>query len=333
MIHYTDRIYVARHTGMVGSAIVRQLIRLGHPRSHIITRTPAELDLTNQAAVQAFFGEQAPDHVYLPAAALGGLSVEQAQPARFAYQQLLAQANVVDAAFQAGVKKLLLLANSSSYPSTALQPMAEEDLLTGPPDPSRAPTALSQVAGIKLCESYNQQYGASHGLDYRCVVTCNAYGPGDSYDPHHGHVIPALIERCHDAMLQGRPSVTVWGSGSARREFLFVDDLSEACVYLMELPHTAYAEYTRPTRCHINVGSGTDISIQELARAIASVVGYTGELLFDSAQPEGPARRLLDCSRLKSLGWEPLMDLETGLELSYMDFRLHHTARPVTSPA
>ncbi|WP_439114147.1 NAD-dependent epimerase/dehydratase family protein [Hydrogenophaga sp.] len=337
MIHYTDLIYVAGHTGMVGAALVRQLIRLGHPRSHIVTRTPAELDLTNQAAVQTFFEQTKPDHVYLPAALHSGLPN---QPARLAHHSLLVQANVLDAAFQAGVKKLLLLTGSDSYPSAALQPMAEEDLLTGAPDPRCASTAVTQIAGIKLCESYNQQYGASHGLDYRCAVTCNAYGPGDTYhsdpelaqDPAHGPLIPALIQRLHTAAQQGSPSVVVSGS-STRHEFLFVDDLSEACVYLMELPRAAYAEHTLATRNHINVGFGADVSTQELARTIAGVVGYNGALLFNNGPTDGPARRLLDVSRLKSLGWDPMMDLETGLELSYMDFRLHHLPRPVASAA
>jgi GDP-L-fucose synthase len=333
MIHYTDRIYVAGHTGLVGSAIVRQLIRLGHPRSHIITRTRAELDLSNQAAVQTFFAQEKPDHVYLAAALVGGIHAHQVEPARFVHQNLLIQANVVDGAFQAGVKKLMLIAKSNSYPSTALQPMAEEDLLNGPLDTLRLTSSVPQIAGIKLCESYNQQYGNSHGLDYRCVVSSNVYGPGDTYDPAHCRVIPALIQRCHDALREGSPSVAVWGSGDVRREFLFVDDMAEACVYLMELPKAAYAEHTLPTRSHINVGFGADVSIQDLAHMVANVVGYTGQLVFDNTRPEGPARRLLDCARLKSLGWEPLMDLETGLELTHMDFRLHHMARPLHSLA
>ena len=332
MIHYTDRIYVAGHTGMVGSAIVRQLIRLGHPRSHIITRTRIELDLSNQAAVQTFFAQEKPDHVYLAAAQVGGIHAHHAQPARFVHQNLLIQANVVDAAFQAGVKKLLLLASSNSYPTTARQPMAEEDLLNGPLDTLLLASTVPQIAGIKLCESYNQQYGNSHGLDYRCVVSCNVYGPGDTYDLH-SPVIPTLIQHCHGALLQASPRVVVAGSDTVRREFLFVDDMAEACVYLMELPKAAYAEHTLPSRSHINVGFGHDVSIEDLAQMVANVVGYTGHMVFDNTRPESPVRRLPDCSRLKSLGWEPLMDLETGLELSYMDYRLHHTARPLQSHA
>jgi GDP-L-fucose synthase len=330
MIYYTERIFVVGHTGMVGAAIVRQLIRLGHPQNHIITRTHAELDLTNQAAVQAFFQQQKPDQVYLPAAHLGSTETQPAEPAAGIYRHLMVAANVVEAAFQAGAKKLIYVASASTYPASAQQPMAEEDLLSAAPDPIRAPTALAQLAGIQLCESYNRQFGHSHGIDYRCAIACNVYGTGDNYTSSPAPFIPSLMQRMHDAVLNSTPRVIVQADPSTRQEILFVDDMAEACVYLMELPKPALTEQTQPHCSHINIGYGSDMSQERLVQAIAQVVGYRGAIEYDPPEIESPARRLMDIHRLKALGWHALTGLEHGLELSYIDFRRRSTVRSRT---
>lgn len=328
MLHFAERIYVAGHTGMVGSAIVRQLVRVGHPKSHIITRQRDELDLTNQAAVQAFFAKEKPDQVYLAAAHVGGGTAQETQPVDFLYRNLMIQANVIEAAFRSGVKKLLLVASQHSYPVTALQPMFEVDLLSGPLDPLHAPGAAAEIAGIQLCESYNRQYGHSHGVDYRCVLSCEVYGPGDNYRPGFGRTIPTLIRRFHDAAQSRADSVWLSHNSQARLESIFVDDMSEACVYVMEMAKTTFREAGRGAGSHINVGSGYDVSLLELAQTVAQAAGYHGEILFDSQNPDtAPNRRLLEVCRLSNLGWEPMMDLHNGLEISYMDYKLHHAAR------
>ncbi len=312
------KIYVAGHRGMVGSAIVRALQSQGH--SNLVLRTHAELDLINQAAVQAFFAEEKPDQVYLAAAKVGGIYANNSYPADFIYQNLMVQANVIDAALRNGVKKLLFLGSSCIYPRMAEQPMPEEALLTGLLEPTNEPYAIAKIAGIKLCESYNRQYGASHGVDYRSVMPTNLYGPGDNYHPQNSHVIPALIRRFHEAKLSGAPSVSIWGSGSPRREFLYVDDMADASVFVMNLPQVAYHQHTQPMLSHINVGFGSDMTIAELAQAVGQTVGYRGTIDFDSSKPDGAPRKWMDSGRLGSLGWQAKMDVMQGLALAYQDF-------------
>jgi len=312
------KIYVAGHRGMVGSAIVRALQAQGH--SNLVTRSHAELDLTNQAAVQAFFAEEKPDQVYLAAAKVGGIHANNTYPADFIYQNLMVQANVIEAAFRNGVKKLLFLGSSCIYPRLAGQPMREDALLTGVLEPTNEPYAIAKIAGIKLCESYNRQYGASHGVDYRSVMPTNLYGPGDNYHPENSHVIPALIRRFHEAKLSGAPSVSIWGSGTPKREFLYVDDMAAASVFVMNLPQATYQQHTQPMLSHINVGFGSDVTIAELAQAVGQTVGYQGAIEFDSTKPDGAPRKWMDSSRLNALGWQAHVALADGLEQAYASF-------------
>jgi GDP-L-fucose synthase len=321
-----EKIYVSGHRGMVGSAIVRALLAAGHPAERIVTRTHAELDLTDQAAVRAFFAQEKPDQVYLAAAKVGGIHANHSYPADFIRDNLLIATNVIDAAFQSGVKKLLFLGSSCIYPRLAPQPMPEEALLTGPLEPTNEPYAIAKIAGIKLCESYNRQYGESHAIDYRSVMPTNLYGLGDNYHPENSHVIPALIRRFHEAKVAGSPRVVVWGSGTPRREFLHVDDLAAACLHVMNLPRSVYAQHTEPMRSHLNVGCGQDITIAELAKLIATVVGYTGEIVFDRSKPDGPPRKLLDSRRIVATGWWPTIPFEAGLASTYADFLQSHTS-------
>ena len=320
MANTQPRIYVAGHRGMVGSAIVRQLLAAGHAPDSIITRTHAELDLTNQAAVQAFFAQEKPSQVYLAAAKVGGIHANNTYPADFIYQNLMVQANVIDAAFQSGVKKLLFLGSSCIYPRQAPQPMAENALLTGPLEPTNEPYAIAKIAGIKLCESYNRQYGTSHGVDYRAIMPTNLYGPGDNYHPQNSHVIPALIRRFSEAKASQAPKVTIWGTGTPRREFLYVDDMAAASVFVMNLPKAVYDQHTTPMLSHINVGYGSDITITELAHTVGQVVGYQGQIDFDTTKPDGTPRKLMDSSRLNALGWQATVNLQDGLTLAYQDF-------------
>ncbi len=317
------RIYVAGHRGMVGSAIVRVLLQ--QAGVELITRTRQELDLTNQGAVRAFFAAEKPDQVYMAAAKVGGIHANNTYPAEFIYQNLMVQANVVDAAFHNGVKKLLFLGSSCIYPRMAPQPMPESALLSGPLEPTNEPYAIAKIAGIKLCESYNRQYGASHGLDYRSVMPTNLYGPGDNYHSENSHVIPALIRRFHEAKLSNAPGVTIWGSGSPKREFLYVDDMAAASVFVMNLPKTTLDAHTQPMQSHINVGSGDDITIKELALAVGKTVGYQGTIDFDTSKPDGSPRKLMDSSRLNALGWHAQVGLEAGLAAAYQDFILQVT--------
>jgi GDP-L-fucose synthase len=317
-------IYVAGHRGMVGSAIVRHLLAAGHPQARILTRTHSELDLTNQAAVHAFFESEHPDQVYLAAAKVGGIHANNTYPADFIYDNLMMQANVIHAAFASGVKKLLFLGSSCIYPKLAPQPMREDALLTGTLEPTNEPYAIAKIAGIKLCESFNRQYGASHGLDYRSVMPTNLYGPGDNYHPENAHVIPALIRRFHEAKVKHAANVTIWGTGTPMREFLYVDDMAAASVHVMNLPQTVYAQHTQPMLSHINVGYGSDITIADLARTIGHVVGYTGTIDFDPTKPDGTLRKLMDSQRLASLGWTAQVGLETGLTHAYADFLKRH---------
>jgi GDP-L-fucose synthase len=316
---------------MVGSAIVRRLLAQGHPADRIVTRTHAELELTNQAAVQAFFEKETPDQVYLAAAKVGGIHANNTYPAEFIYQNLMMQANVIDAAFRHGVQKLLFLGSSCIYPKLAVQPMREDALLTGALEPTNEPYAIAKIAGIKLCESYNRQYGQSHGVDYRSVMPTNLYGPGDNYHPENSHVIPALIRRFHEAKINYAPSVAIWGSGTPRREFLYVDDMAAASVHVMNLDKATYAQHTQPMLSHINVGCGYDVTIQELAETIARVIGYAGDITFDPSKPDGTPRKLMDSTRLNALGWLAKVGLVAGLEKAYQDFLNNHMLQPSTS--
>lgn len=314
------KIFVAGHRGMVGSAIVRQLIKAGYAQDRIIVRTHAELDLTNQQAVRSYFAAEKPDQVYLAAAKVGGIHANNVYPAEFIYQNLMMEANIIDAAFHNGVKKLLFLGSSCIYPKFAPQPMREDALLTGTLEPTNEPYAIAKIAGIKLCESYNRQYGESHGVDFRSVMPTNLYGPGDNYHPENSHVIPALIRRFHEAKVNGAPSVTIWGSGTPRREFLYVDDMAEACIHVMNLDKSVYQQHTQPMLSHINVGCGYDMTIRELAEAIGRTVGFKGETNFDTTKPDGAPRKLMDSSRLNKLGWQAKVDLESGLKQAYDEF-------------
>lgn len=315
----SPKIYVAGHRGMVGSAIVRRLQALG--QTNIVTRTRSEMDLTDQRAVHQFFAEEKPSEVYLAAARVGGIHANNTFPAEFIYDNLMVQSNVVHAAHVNGVKKLLFLGSSCIYPRMAAQPMAEESLLTGTLEPTNEPYAIAKIAGIKLCESYNRQYGASHGTDYRSVMPTNLYGTGDNYHPENSHVLPALIRRIHEAKVQGAESVTIWGTGTPKREFLFVDDMAAASVHVMNLPHEIYSANVRPMHSHINVGTGDDMSILELAQLIKRIVGFEGNISTDPSKPDGTPRKLMDNTRMTGLGWAPAITLEQGVRLAYEDFK------------
>jgi GDP-L-fucose synthase len=312
------RIYVAGHRGMVGSAIVRQLRALGY--CNIITRTRAELDLTDQQGVRRLFELERPQEVYMAAAKVGGIHANNTYPAEFIYDNLMVQANVIHMAHTHGARKLLFLGSSCIYPRLAPQPMAEAALMTGKLEPTNEPYAVAKIAGIKMCESYNRQYGQSHGTDYRGVMPTNLYGPGDNYHPDNSHVVPALIRRFHDAKQDHAPSVAIWGSGTPRREFLHVDDMAAACVHVMHLTKEVYQAHTDPMQGHINVGSGSDISIGELAVLVKGVVGYQGAIEYDRSKPDGSPRKLMDSSLLLGLGWQPEVDLQAGLSAAYSDF-------------
>ena len=311
----TDKIFVAGHRGMVGSAIVRALLAQGLRPEQLITRTHAELDLCNQAAVQSLFDQERPTQVYLAAAKVGGIHANNTYPADFIYDNLMVQANVVHAAHLHGVNKLLFLGSSCIYPRQAHQPMSENALLTGPLEPTNEPYAVAKIAGIKLCESYNRQYGR----DYRSVMPTNLYGPGDNYHPENSHVIPALIRRFHEAKLANAPDVLIWGTGNPRREFLYVDDMAAASVFVMQLPAATYRAQTKPMQSHINVGYGSDVTIAQLAESVKRAVGYQGAIVFDSSKPDGAPRKWMDSRCLNALGWSPHVDLDAGLALAYRD--------------
>ena len=310
-----SKIYVAGHRGMVGSAIVRALKTRGY--KNIVTRTHEELDLTNQMAVQCFFVTEKPDQVYLAAAKVGGIHANNTFPAEFIYQNLMMEANVIHQAFLTGVKKLLFLGSSCIYPRLASQPMAEDMLLTDKLEPTNEPYAIAKIAGIKLCESYNRQYGQTHQIDYRSVMPTNLYGPGDNYHLENSHVIPALIRRFHEAKVSGASEVIIWGTGTPKREFLHVDDMADASVFVMELEKKLYDLNTRPMQNHINVGYGLDISIAELAELICATIGYQGVIVFDKSKLDGAPRKLMDSSKVRHLGWGPKVSLQLGIRLSY----------------
>lgn len=317
------RIFIAGHQGMVGSAILRQLLSQGVSQGDIITRTRRELDLTDQASVNQFFETEKPDQVYLAAARVGGINANNTYPADFIYDNLMIEANVIHAAFRNGVRRLLFLGSSCIYPRLAPQPMSEEALLTGALEPTNEPYAIAKIAGIKLCESYNRQYGESHGIDYRSVMPTNLYGQGDNYHPENSHVIPALLRRFHEARENNADEVVIWGSGAPRREFLHVDDMARACLHVMALEKEAYVGCTLPMQSHLNVGSGSDVTIEELATLIKGVTGFPGNLVFDRSKPDGAPRKLMDSSRLHSLGWKPQIKLSEGLASAYSDFCKH----------
>ncbi|MEJ2801431.1 GDP-L-fucose synthase [Comamonadaceae bacterium PP-2] len=312
------KIYVAGHRGMVGGAIVRHLEKKGY--TNIITRTHAELDLTNQSAVSQFFKDERPDEVYLAAAKVGGIHANNVYPAEFIYQNLCIQNNVVHYAFLNKVKKLLFLGSSCIYPRLAAQPMPESALLTGQLEPTNEPYAIAKIAGIKLIESYNRQYGDSDGVDYRSVMPTNLYGPGDNYHLENSHVMPALIRRFHEAKNTNSKSVMIWGTGSPRREFLFVDDMAAASIFVNELDLDIYKKHTSPMQSHINVGTGLDISIKELAFLVGEIVGFEGNIDFDLTKPDGAPRKLMDVSRLANLGWTAKVALRDGVANAYADY-------------
>lgn len=314
MANFEKRVFVAGHQGLVGSAIVRALHAQGY--KHIVMRTRAQLDLSNQAQVRALFLEEGIDEIYMAAAKVGGIHANQTYPADFIYDNLMVQTNVVHEAFRSGVRRLLFLGSSCIYPRLAIQPIKEEYLMTGMLEPTNEAYAMAKIAGIKLCESYNRQYG----MDYRSVMPTNLYGPGDNYHPENSHVIPALLRRFHAAKLRGDAEVEIWGSGKAMREFMHVDDMAAACVYLMRLPKEVYDTQTCPTRSHINIGTGRDASIAELARLVGQVVGFRGRIVFDTSKPDGMPRKLLDISRLRALGWSSRLTLEQGLVDTYADY-------------
>ena len=313
------KIYVAGHRGMVGSAIIRHLISQGC--TNIITRTHNELDLTNQTQVQEFFTTEKPDQVYLAAAKVGGIYANNTYPADFIYQNLMIEANVINSTFENDVKKLLFLGSSCIYPKLASQPMSENALLTDTLEPTNEPYAVAKIAGIKLCESYNRQYGESHNIDYRSVMPTNLYGPGDNYHPENSHVIPAMIRRLHEAKVNNSPVIALWGTGTPRREFLHVDDMASASVHIMNLNKQTYDKYTHPMLSHINVGVGDDITINELAQIIKDTVGYQGDIVFDNTKPDGAPRKLMDSSRIKDLGWQAEIEIKIGLINAYKDFK------------
>ena len=296
---------------MVGGAILRRLQARAEAGGDIVllTRTSADLDLTDQAAVQWFMQAERPDVVVLAAAKVGGIHANDTYPAAFIYENLMIECNVIHQAFAAGCRRLLQLGSSCIYPRQALQPMREDALLTGPLEPTNEPYAIAKIAGIKLCESYNRQ----HGVDYRSVMPTNLYGPGDNFHPENSHVLPALIRRFHAAAQAGEPAVTIWGSGTPRREFLHVDDMAEASLFVLDMPPEAYAANTEPMLSHINVGSGSDVTILDLARMVAEVTGFTGEILTDPTKPDGTMRKLMDVSRLAAMGWRARIGLREGI--------------------
>jgi nucleoside-diphosphate-sugar epimerase len=320
-----NRIYVAGHRGMVGSAIIRRLqaqMEAG-AELELITRTHAELDLINQAAVRNFMMDQKPNVVVLAAAKVGGIHANSTYPADFIYENLMIECNVIHEAFAAGVPRLLQLGSSCIYPKFAPQPMKEDSLLTGTLEPTNEPYAVAKIAGIKLCESYNRQ----HGVDYRSVMPTNLYGPGDNFHPENSHVLPALIRRFHEAVQTGSEEVMIWGSGTPRREFLHVDDMAEASLFVLGVDQQTYAANTDPMLSHINVGSGTDISILELARMVGRIAGFKGRITTDRSKPDGTPRKLMDISRLHEMGWQARIPIETGVRETYAWFAAQQNIR------
>lgn len=314
-----SKIYIAGHQGLAGSAIVRRLQADGY--TNLLTRIREQLDLTNQAAVQAFFEQQRPDYVILAAAKVGGIHANNTYPAEFIYQNLAIQTNVIHSAYRSGVKRLLFLGSSCIYPKQAPQPMTEDCLLTGPLEPTNEPYAIAKIAGLKMCEAYNRQYGT----EFVAVMPTNLYGPGDNFHPENSHVLPALIRRFHEAKLAGSAEVVVWGSGTPMREFLYVDDMAAGCLHVLRLDRARLAEQllSYPKPCFVNLGTGVDVTIRELAETIREVIGFAGRLSFDPTKPDGTARKLQDVSRLQALGWRAQVELREGIERTYRWFLEH----------
>ncbi len=308
------KIYVAGHRGMVGSAILRRLQSEGY--ANLVTRTHAELDLTDQAGVAAFMDQEKPEVVILAAAKVGGIHANNQYPAEFIYENLLIEANIIHQAYRAGVRRLLFLGSSCIYPRLAEQPMREDALLTGVLEPTNEPYAIAKIVGIKLCESYNRQYGT----DYRSVMPTNLYGLNDNFHPENSHVVPALLRRFHEAVQDRLPEVVIWGTGTPMREFLHVDDMADASLFVLGLDDSVYRANTQPMLSHINVGTGEDVTIRELAETIAAVTGYRGRIVFDASKPDGTPRKLMDVSRLASLGWKAETSLPDGLRDTYRWF-------------
>ncbi|EIE51121.1 GDP-fucose synthetase [Salipiger aestuarii] len=319
------KIYIAGHRGMVGGAILRRLEarRAAGEDLTMLTRTHAQLDLTSQAAVRDFMQTETPDVVILAAAKVGGIHANNTYPADFIYENLMIECNVIHQAFDAGVKRLLQLGSSCIYPKAVPQPMSEDALLTGTLEPTNEPYAVAKIAGIKLCESYNRQ----HGVDYRSVMPTNLYGPGDNFHPENSHVLPALIRRFHEAAQNNTPEVVIWGSGKPMREFLHVDDMAEASLFVMDLDKATYDANTQPMLSHINVGTGSDISILDLAKLVAKVTGYTGKISNDPSKPDGTMKKLMDISRLADMGWRAQVGLEDGVAETYRWFVQTETIR------
>jgi GDP-L-fucose synthase len=311
------KIFIAGHKGMVGSAIVRLL---NDQDVEIITKDRTELDLLNQGSVQNFFEHEKIDQVYFAAAKVGGIHANNNYPADFIYENLTVQTNVIHSAFLNGVKKLLFLGSSCIYPKNANQPIKEDELLAGKLEPTNEPYAIAKIAGIKMCESYNRQYGKSHGIDYRSIMPTNLYGPGDNYHPENSHVIPGLIYRFHKAKIKNLESVNIWGTGTPKREFLYVDDLAQASIHIMNLDKKNYNEQITSESSHINVGSGKELSIKELAETIKEVIDFKGRINFDTNKPDGSVRKLLNSERINKLGFKPKIDLKEGLIKTYQDY-------------
>lgn len=311
------KIFIAGHKGMVGSALVRIL---QSQDVEIIIKDRNELDLLNQKDVQSFFKENKIDQVYLAAAKVGGIYANNTFPANFIYENLMVQVNVIHNSFMSGVKKLLFLGSSCIYPKNANQPMKEEDLMAGKLEPTNEPYAIAKIAGLKLCESYNRQYGESDGIDYRCIMPTNLYGPGDNYHPENSHVIPGLIYRFHHAKLNNLSTVSIWGTGKPKREFLYVDDMARASVHIMNIDKKTYHEQTSSKLNHINVGSGKDLTIKELAETLKEVIGFKGEIKFDTSKPDGIFRKILDSNKINSLGFKPQVSLKDGLIKTYSEY-------------
>jgi len=311
-----NKIYIAGHNGMVGSAIVRQLQTKESGNKQLITCNHKELDLTNQQKVNDFISSEKPDQIYLAAAKVGGIYANNSYPADFIYQNLMIQANIIHAAHQNNIQKLLFLGSSCIYPKAVKQPMKEEALLTNTLEPTNEPYAIAKIAGIKLCESYNRQYNR----DYRSVMPTNLYGPGDNYHLENSHVIPALIKKFHTGKISNASKVTIWGSGNPKREFLYVDDMAAACVYIMNLDKEVYQQQVKPMQSHINVGTGEELTIKKLAETIAKITGFKGKIEFDTTKPDGSKRKLMDSTRLNMLGWHSKINLEQGLKKTYKDY-------------